>query len=124
MLRWAGPALVAIALIHMVMAFVLFPGGLARIASAGAFGGGDWAFSDLEALAAFWFLVFAFPTLALGVAVHASWRSTQSVPGARSIGAVLLISVLASGIVLPVSGLWAFVLPAAMLILGQRSAPR
>ncbi|MEE4152997.1 MAG: DUF6463 family protein [Erythrobacter sp.] len=119
MLRLAGPVLIVFSLVHAGMTFVLFPEAIAVIVDAGLFGGTRWAFSDMETLAAFWFLAFSWPAFALGLAVDAAHRRMSTVPGARSVGAVLLASIVVSGLVLPVSGLWAFAIPALMLIFGR-----
>lgn len=117
--RWAGPTLIAMSLVHLGMSFVLFPDAFASMARAGLFGGASWAFSDMEMLAAFWFLTFTWPALALGFAVTLAWRQHQRIAGARTIGWLLIFGVIASGFALPVSGLWAFAIPGAMLAFGR-----
>ncbi len=118
--RWAGPVLILFALFHGAMTLVLFPQELGVIGAAGLFGGNEWAFGEGFALAAFWFLAFTWPTLALGIVATASWRTNGAIPGARGAGWVLIGTVVASGLFLPLSGLWAFLIPGAMLAIGGR----
>ncbi|MGB3711332.1 MAG: DUF6463 family protein [Erythrobacter sp.] len=116
MQKWAAILLIVFALFHLAMTYILFPDALGRIVGAGLFGGSEWAFDDPEALAAFWFSAYSWPTLALGIGILRTLRGATKFEGARSAGFVLAASVIFCGVLLPISGLWAFLIPALMLM--------
>lgn len=116
MQKWAAILLVVFALFHLAMAYILFPDAVSRVMEAGFFGGSEWAFDDIEALAAFWFSAYSWPALALGISMLSSLRRSGKIEGARAAGFVLTASVIFCGVLLPVSGLWAFLIPGLMLM--------
>jgi Family of unknown function (DUF6463) len=119
MRKWSANLIIAFSIFHLAMTYVLFPEAVVRIISAGFLGGREWAFDDPEALAAFWFSAFSWPALALGINLLGTYRQIGDIPGARMTGAVLAMSVILCGLVLPISGLWAFLVPAFMLMFGK-----
>ena len=113
--RHAAWLLLGIAAIHTLMTFVLFGEGVAEIAAAGVGGGAHWSF---EAMNAFWFVLFGGPLALLALALlH---------PGDPRLGRWLALGLglgtLAAGAVLPLSGLWALLLPVWVLARGEAGA--
>lgn len=116
MLRLSGPVVFVFAIVHLMMSFVLFLEPLSQVAAAGPLAGSSWSMSML---AAFWFLVFTWPVALLGILMTAAYGQSGDVPAKRTIGGLLMVVPILSGVVLPASGLWAFLIPGMMLFLGK-----
>ncbi|WP_373489045.1 DUF6463 family protein [Blastomonas sp.] len=113
MLRYTGFVLVGMAIIHGVASFVLFSEQLEQIYNAGLFAGLSWS---MDMLAAFWFTIFTWPMIIMGLII-AGLGKHQSDFSYRRLTAVSFIVVpCLCGLVLPASGLWAFLLPGVMLL--------
>lgn len=110
MVRWAGYLLVAMGCLHGIMSVVLFRDALADIWNAGLFSGLGWS---MEMLAAFWFAIFTWLMILLGLVIIPLSRDFQ---GRRLIGWSFIMVPILCGLVLPASGLWAFVVPGLMLL--------
>ncbi|MEE4348668.1 MAG: DUF6463 family protein [Pacificimonas sp.] len=120
MLRWAGPVLIAFALFHGVMSFILFGEPLATAAAQGP--ASSLAWNGFE-LAGWWFLLWTLPALLFGILAKASHDRFGTIPAARALGLLLLSGVILSGVFLTASGLWAYAVPALMLIIGRGTEP-
>lgn len=116
MLKLAGSVLFVFAIIHLMMSFVLFLEPLSQIVAAGPLAGSSWS---MPMLAAFWFLVFTWPIALLGILITIAYGRSGDVPAKRLIGGLLMLVPILSGVILPASGLWAFLIPGAMLFLGK-----
>lgn len=116
MLKFAGPLLIVFGVIHFTMSFVLFSEPLTQVVLAGPFAGLYWSFAML---ASFWFLVFTWPIMMLGIAIAATYRQFGYVPSARLIGIMLMVVPVVAGVFLPLSGVWAFIVPGGMLLFGS-----
>jgi Family of unknown function (DUF6463) len=117
MVRHAGTALVFMGVIHTVVAFILFSDQLLSIWTIGIGGGLKWGFGEL---AAFWFLVFGWLMITMGILIRAL-ADHESGKGVLRIVALSLVAIpILSGLFLPVSGLWLMIIPGVMIIAGQR----
>ncbi len=117
MVKWAGYVLIAMGVLHGIMSFVLFGDLLGEIWDAGPGAGTGWS---LDMLAAFWFAVFTWLMIVLGFVIAGSGRRYGDVVLRHLIGWSFIVVPLVCGIFLPVSGLWAFLLPGAMLLAARR----
>ena len=116
MLKWAGYVLLGMGILHGVMTFVLFGNALSEIWKAGPGAGASWS---MEMLAAFWFGIFTWLMIVLGGVIAASAR-TGEVPLRRVTGWSLVLVPVICGVFLPVSGLWALIIPGVMMLIGNR----
>lgn len=113
MVKLAGRILIAMAVLHGIMSIVLFHDGLARIWTAGFGAGLTW---DFEMLASFWFLIFTWLMASLGIVIAGVGKSGQTIPGRKVVGWSLVLVPILCGLFVPISGLWAFILPGALLL--------
>jgi len=115
----AGPALIAISVIHFATASVFYGPGLRAIVDAGivnAVEPGSVVYADRAA--AFWYVVAGMGTALLGYLVWWLERRIGIVPSA--LGWLLVAFVLATVLLVPVSGFWLFLGPAAVVISRSR----
>jgi len=98
--RWAGPALIAIGLMHTVVMILLFHGPYAEMLSSGLFatinetGPHTWA-------AAFWALIFGFMLMLVGVLLP-----SQRQPVGKHVALIFTLVVVLGIIVMPTGGFW------------------
>lgn len=113
----AGPSLVLIGAGHTALGAVAYRDSLAAMLRGGVGSAGEGAWSPAETARrqrAFWFEVSGVALVLLGDAVGAQERSVQRPP--RRLGwAVGALAVL-GGAAMPVSGFWALLVPAAVLV--------
>lgn len=115
-----GSVMIGMGIIHLFASFVLFSNQLLSIWQAGPLSGLSWS---MEMLAAFWFLIFTWLMIVTGVLFRESYCRHGDIPGRRFVGISFLVVPVVSGIFLPASGLWAFLVPAAMLLMGKPERP-
>jgi len=120
MMKHVGPLMIAMGIVHLAVSFVLFPKELLEIWRAGPLDGLSWS---LDMLAGFWFLIFTWPMIAVGVLFRESYKTIGDIPGRRFVGASFTLMPIVSGVFLPASGLWLFIVPGTMLLLGRPKRP-
>lgn len=120
MTQHLGKLLMAFAVIHVAVSFMVFGSGLQDISSAPLASGLSWSF---EMLNAYWFLIFAWPLFLLGFVVNSVYKATGSLPAPRVLGWGLILVPVISVLYLPVSGLWLFI-AAGILSLGATRAAK
>lgn len=112
MLKLAGPVLLAEAVGHGVLGYLIHQEDFA------AMSGGE----NLNP-AVFWFTLFSALLLVTGWLVTASHLKYGSVPGRKLTGAFLLVLTIAAGFARPLTPLWMLIIPGVMLLLG-RATPK
>ena len=115
MVKWAGYVLFGMGILHGVMTFVLFGEALSEIWTAGLWAGSSWS---MDMLAAFWFGVFTWLMVILGLVIAAS-AQRGDFPMRRVTGWSLVIVPVACGLFLPISGLWVLIIPGIMMLAGR-----
>ncbi|MEL6377546.1 MAG: DUF6463 family protein [Pseudomonadota bacterium] len=120
MMKHVGPLMISMGIVHLAVSFVLFPTELLEIWRAGPLAGLSWT---LDMLAGFWFLIFTWPMIAVGVVFRESYKTLGDNPGRRFVGASFILMPIVSGVFLPTSGLWFFIVPGTMLLLGRPTRP-
>ncbi len=113
MVRYAGLLLVGMGVIHGVVSIFLFGEQLGNIYDAGLFAGLGWS---MDMLAAFWFAIFTWLMIVVGLIVAGLGKHQSDFPFRRIIAASFIVVPCLCGLVLPASGLWAFLLPGVMLL--------
>ena len=113
MVRRAGLVLVAMGIIHGIVSIILFGDQFAQIFDAGLFAGLGWS---MDMLAAFWFTIFTWLMIVIGLIIAGLGSHQQDFPYRRLTAASFILIPCLCGLVLPVSGLWAFLLPGLMLL--------
>lgn len=113
MVKWAGHTLAAMGVLHGVMSVVLFGDLLIDIWVAGPLAGLSWS---LGMLAAFWFAIFTWLMIVLGLVIAGIGKDKGDFRYRRLTGWSFILMPVLCGIFLPVSGLWAFILPGIMLL--------
>ena len=98
--RWAGPALIAIGVLHTVVMLIAFHGPYWQIASAGLFNTIDES-TDPSLGLAFWTLQFGFLLIVIGALIP-----SQRKPVSRLAALVLLVAILLGILIMPLSGFW------------------
>jgi len=108
--RWAGPALIGIGLLHTVVMVVMFHGSYWEIVSAGLI---NTVVETADPMwgAAFWALQFGFMLMLLGLLLPADRQ-----PVSRWMGLGLLLVVGLGIAIMPAGGFW-FGLPVAIVLL-------
>lgn len=114
MRRLSGPLLMATGGLDLLYVLVFHFRQLAAIAGDGFFGAVELDPSQLDRETAFWHLAFGTTVLILGALIHWAQARTGSLPAL--LGWSLLAFGAAGVILMPVSGFWA-ILPQAVLIL-------
>lgn len=113
MVRRAGLVLVAMGIIHGIVSIILFGDQFGQIFDAGLFAGLGWS---MDMLAAFWFAIFTWLMIVIGLIIAGLGNHQQDFPYRRLTAASFILIPCLCGLVLPVSGLWAFLLPGFMLL--------
>lgn len=113
MVKWAGYVLAAMGVLHGIMSVVLFGDLLAEIWAAGPLAGLSWS---LDMLAAFWFAIFTWLMIVLGLIIAGTGQDRGDFRHRRLTGWSFILVPVLCGIWLPASGLWAFILPGIMLL--------
>lgn len=108
--RWAGPALVAIGVLHTIVMVVMFHGAYWEILSAGLLNTIEETSEPLWG-AAFWALQFGFMLALLGALLPAERR-----PVSKWMAGGFLLVVLLGIIIMPAGGFW-LGLPVAIALL-------
>ena len=116
MLKFAGVLMIVMGVVHFAVSFVLFPKELLAIWRAGPLAGLSWS---IDMLAGFWFLIFTWLMIAIGVMIDRSYKRYGDVPGRYFVGASFVVMPILCGVFLPASGLWLFILPGLMLLFGK-----
>ncbi len=112
---WIGKWIVAVSIVHTILAFVVFPEVISQIFLDGVF---DSIGVDPLRGAVVWFLLFGFVLFALGLATNIIEEiSNGDIP--VSIGFSLLFVILLGVVLMPVSGFW-LALPPALTIIYKR----
>ncbi len=114
MRRLSGPLLMATGVLDLLYVFVFHSGQLAAIAQDGFFDAVETNPALFDREVAFWHLTFGATVLILGGLVHWSQARTGTLPA--FLGWSLLALGVAGVILMPVSGFWA-ILPQAVLML-------
>ena len=109
----AGWLLVAMGVLHGVMTLVLFGDLVSEIVRMGLFSGGDWS---LGHLAAFWFGLFTWLMIAMGFVIAGHARTGDPLPFRQTIGWSSIVIPILCGLILPMSGLWALIVPGLLLV--------
>ncbi len=120
MLQRAGQVLFAMGIGHGIMSFILFGDLLREIWIAGPGAGSSWT---LDMMAAFWFIVFTWLMVILGLIITEAGRLGH-LPFQRITGWSFLIVPTICGVFLPISGLWALMIPGAMMLWDRDSAKK
>lgn len=113
MVKQAGIVLVAMGIIHGIVSIILFSDQFGQIFDAGLFAGLGWS---MDMLAAFWFAIFTWLMIVIGLIIAGLGSHQQDFPYRRLTAASFILVPCLCGLVLPVSGLWAFLLPGLMLL--------
>lgn len=113
MVRHAGFVLIGMGVIHGIVSIVLFTEQLELIYKAGLFAGLGWS---MDMLAAFWFTIFTWPMIVIGLIIAGVGKHRPDFPHRRLTAASFIFVPCLCGLVLPASGLWAFLLPGVMLL--------
>ncbi len=113
MVRYAGLVLVGMGVIHGIVSIVLFGEQLGDIYDAGLFAGLGWS---MDMLAAFWFAIFTWPMIIIGLIIAGLGKHQPDFRFRRVTAASFILVPCLCGLVLPASGLWAFLLPGLMLM--------
>lgn len=111
MKRWIGSLLIATAVLHTVVGFILFAVPLADVMRAGVLNAVD---PHYDRAAAIWFLLFGALLWLLGMLAQWSVQQTETLPA--SFGWGLALMGLVGVLLMPISGFW-LVLPQAYIIL-------
>lgn len=115
----AGPLLVAISVIHLACTPVFYGPGLAKIFDNGVLDAVESGSSLLDARAAtFWYVVAGF---GMGLLGYLAWwveRRVGVLPGA--LGWLLVAFTVVDVLLMPLSGFWLFLAPAALVIKRSR----
>lgn len=108
---WIGRWLIVVAIVHTVFGLLVFRSPLQQIAQTGWWGG---ITSDPMLSAVTWFMLFGFPLLVAGIALHAVERTSAAIPVAI---AWWLLAGTALGVALmPTSGFYLLLPPALVLL--------
>jgi hypothetical protein len=110
---WAGRWLVAVAVLHTLVAFVLFADPLLEIAQQGVFN--SIRRDPLKAAAA-WFVLFGVVMALCGMALT-SLETSGDIKTLRSIGIGMLLLAILGVVLMPASGFWLAFPPAIALLL-------
>ncbi len=113
MVKHAGLVLVAMGIIHGIVSIILFGEQFRQIFDAGLFAGLGWS---MDMLAAFWFAIFTWLMIVVGLVIAGLGSHQPDFPYRRLTAASFILIPCLCGLVLPVSGLWAFLLPGFMLL--------
>lgn len=113
MVKRAGLVLIAMGIIHGIVSIILFGDQFGQIFDAGLFAGLGWS---MDMLAAFWFAIFTWLMIVIGLIIAGLGSHQQDFPYRRLTAASFILIPCLCGLVLPVSGLWAFLLPGIMLL--------
>lgn len=121
MRRLSGPLLMATGVLDLLVCLLLYPGPLAAIAQDGFFNAVELDPAQFDRETAFWHVAFGTTVLILGGLVHWAQARTGTLPA--FLGWSLLAFGVVGAILMPVSGFWA-VLPQAalMLVVARREA--
>ena len=111
----AGMVTIAIAALHTVVGLVMAWAPLRDIVMSGVIGQVD---SHWDRAAAFWFLFFGFLLAAYGDMLRRFERAAHAVPAQA--GYQLAALCLGGALVMPASGFWTGLIPAAMIIARSR----
>ncbi|MGH8931089.1 MAG: DUF6463 family protein [Egibacteraceae bacterium] len=114
--RHAGQLLVALGIAHILVGIALWPGVLGDIGRGGVVGAVD-PYQDRQAV--FWFHMSGFLMILLGQLAHWAQERTGTVP--RFLGVGLLAFGLIGVALMPVSGFWAVLPIAALLMRASRA---
>lgn len=106
----AGTLVMGIAVVHCAVGVGLAKAPLLEIAAQGFVGAVE---ADLERIAVFWFMFFGFLLLLLGQALRA-WERVARLPAGVGYGLGALC--LAGAIMIPASGFWLGLVPAALIL--------
>lgn len=101
--KHVGTLIMVIAAAHVVLGLAFFGGWLSDILRAGV-GNLNWT---LEALASYWFIIFAWPLFLLGYMVEWAYRRTGRMP--TMLGPWLIGVAVVGVLFLPAQGLWLFI---------------
>jgi hypothetical protein len=112
--RYSGPLLMATGVLDLLVCLLLYPGPLGAIARGGFFNTVELRPPRLDREVAFWHVASGTMMVLLGALVHWAQARTATLPA--FLGWSLLAFGAAGAILVPVSGFWA-VLPQAGLIL-------
>lgn len=120
MVQLGGQILFAMGFGHGVMSFVLFGDLLKEIWAAGIGAGSSWS---LDMMAAFWFAIFTWLMVVLGLVIAEVGKSGY-LPYRRAIGWSFIVVPTLCGVFLPISGLWALMIPGIFILLGRDGPTR
>jgi Family of unknown function (DUF6463) len=114
---WIGRWLIVVAIIHTVFGLLVFHSPLHQIVQTGWWGGIE---RDPMLSAVTWFMLFGFPLLVAGIALHAVERTPAAIPVAI---AWWLLAGTGLGVALmPTSGFY-LLLPPALVLLRRHYSP-
>lgn len=116
MKHWLGLWLIAVAVLHTLLAFVFFGRPLRRMAELGAW---NSVARDPQLATPSWFILFGVLLLACGVILRALERATAGEVPAPA-GWVLLSLATLGVVVMPASGFWLAYPPALAILLRRR----
>jgi hypothetical protein len=112
----AGSVVSSIALLHCAVGVALAWQPLRAILADGAIGAVD---PHLDRMAAFWFMFFGFLLLLLGEALRL-WEGSAKLPARVGYGLLALCGT--GALIMPISGFWLGVVPAALILRRARVA--
>lgn len=112
MKHWIGRWVMGVAIIHILVAVVLFSEVLSSIVQDGVF---DTIGEDPMRVASVWFLLFGPVLFILGI-VLVSWERKTSLPLPKSAGWALLFLGIFGVALMPVSGFWLIFPPVAGIL--------
>ena len=111
--HWIGRWIIAVSIIHMLFAVVVFSNTLQSIVQRGVF---NTVGADLLEGVVVWFILFGVVLFICGLAVSALERTSKAgVP--KSIGWSLLVLSVLGVVLMPVSGFWLAIPPAIAILL-------
>lgn len=117
MKHWLGLWLIAVAVLHTLLAFVFYGRPLRQIADAGIW---NSVARDQRLATAGWFVLFGVLLFVCGLAVRALERATAGVVP-RSLGWSILLLATLGVVLMPASGFWLAYPPALAILLRRRA---
>ncbi len=118
MRRLCGPLLIATGVLDLLVCLLLYPGPLAAIAQDGFFDAVETNPAQLDRETAFWHVMFGSTVVILGCLIHWAQARTGTLPA--FLGWSLLAFGLLGAILVPVSGFWALLPQAALMLVVAR----
>ena len=117
----AGPALLAICLIHLACTPLFYGTGLDAIVDDGIVNGVETAGpTEADRASTFWYVVTGLLLAPFGLLVWEVERQVGRVPG--SVGWLLLGFVTLTVLLMPTSGFWLFLVPAGIVLVRARAS--